>query len=211
MKMKYPRTLHLPWSLGKTSDDKVLKTTKNFENNRVVVTEKIDGENTTLYRHGLHARSLDGKDHPSRHWVKKMHGNISYLIPEQYRVCGENVFAKHSIYYEHLESYFYMFSIWNEHNMCLSWEETMLWSEELKLPLPPVLYDGIWDEEKIKQLFTGKSSLGETSEGYVVRIADEFHYDDFGASVAKFVRQNHVQTSNNWLNQEVVTNKVISE
>lgn len=47
---KYPRTYHLPWSLGKTDDDKTLKTTEIFKNKKVVVTLKMDGENTTLYK-----------------------------------------------------------------------------------------------------------------------------------------------------------------
>lgn len=42
--MKYPRTPHLPWSEGMTSDDKMLKTTNIFVGNRVIVTEKLDGD-----------------------------------------------------------------------------------------------------------------------------------------------------------------------
>lgn len=44
--IKYPRTFHLPWSLGATSDDKVLKNVDHFEGTCVVITEKMDGENS---------------------------------------------------------------------------------------------------------------------------------------------------------------------
>ena len=45
MKQKYPRTYHLPWSLGATSDDKILKDTSCFDDKIVIITEKLDGEN----------------------------------------------------------------------------------------------------------------------------------------------------------------------
>ena len=45
-KVKYPRTHHLPWSEGMHDDDRMLSSTKVFENQRVIVTEKMDGENT---------------------------------------------------------------------------------------------------------------------------------------------------------------------
>ena len=40
MRYKYPRTYHLPFSPGFTSDDKVLKDDSQFYGKRVVVTEK---------------------------------------------------------------------------------------------------------------------------------------------------------------------------
>ena len=45
MKIKYPRTFHLPWSPGATSDDKMLKSIEHFIGKEVVITEKMDGEN----------------------------------------------------------------------------------------------------------------------------------------------------------------------
>ena len=40
--IKYPRTPHLPWSLGRTSDDKVLSSVSHFLGENVVVTEKTE-------------------------------------------------------------------------------------------------------------------------------------------------------------------------
>lgn len=70
MKVKYPKTMHLPWSRSYTDDDKILRNTDHFAGREVVITEKMDGENTTMYRDFMHARSLDSKDHTSRHYVK---------------------------------------------------------------------------------------------------------------------------------------------
>ncbi|MGO0061177.1 RNA ligase family protein [Brevibacillus fluminis] len=209
MRTKYPRTFHLPWSRSRTDDDKILRTVSHFEGKEVVVTEKLDGENTTLYRNGLHARSLDSKDHASRHWVKMLHGTISFLIPEGWRICGENVYAMHSIYYAKLTSYFYVFSIWDENNVCLSWDEIVEWAALLGLETAPVLYKGVWREETVKQCYTKRSVFGGEQEGYVVRIAERFHNDEFKTSAAKFVRKNHVQTDQHWLAKPVEPNGLL--
>ncbi|WP_444997397.1 RNA ligase family protein [Aliikangiella sp. IMCC44359] len=122
---KYPRTPHLPWSPGATRDDIRCVDSKIFEDRMVVVTEKMDGENATLYKNHMHARSIDSRHHPSRDWLKKFHASIAYNIPAGWRICGENLFAQHSIAYKNLSSYFYGFSIWNEDNDCLSWKDTL--------------------------------------------------------------------------------------
>lgn len=201
---KYTRTLHLPWSLGISSDDKILPNTLNFANKQVVVTEKMDGENTSMYNDHIHARSVDSKHHPSRNWVKALHGEIAHKIPPGWRICGENMFATHSIPYYQLDSYFYVFSIWDQDNFCLSWEDTVSYTNKLGLSIPPILYIGLWDERKIRSLEINT----ESSEGYVVRISDKFHYDDYSANCAKFVRQNHVQSDEHWMHQSIVPNQL---
>lgn len=206
MKIKYPRTYHLPWSRGRTDDDKVLKSVDHFIGKEIVVTEKIDGENTSLYRNCIHARSVDSKDHESRHWVKQLHASIKYLIPEEWRLCGENAYALHSIKYKELPSYFLLFSTWNNKNICLSWDDTIQWAKLLGLETVPVLYRGIFDEQKIKECYTKISKFGGEQEGYVIRLADSFSYENFKYSTAKFVRKNHVQTDEFWTNRPVVPN-----
>ena len=205
--VKYPRTYHLPWSEGKTKDDKSLINCSFFIGKRVVVSLKMDGENTTMYSNYIHARSIDSNNHPSRNFVKKIHGTIMGDIPEGWRVCGENLYAKHSIFYHDLQSYFYIFSIWNDKNQCLSWDETVEWSNLLDLPVVPVLYDGIYDELIIKKLFKNEYN-GNEMEGYVMRLADSFNYKDFKSNVAKYVRTNHVHTHGHWMRSKIVPNKL---
>ncbi|MDO3410353.1 RNA ligase family protein [Saccharibacillus sp. CPCC 101409] len=208
MKIKYPKTMHLPWSRSYTDDDKILRDTTHFIGKEVVVTEKMDGENTTMYPETIHARSLDSKDHSSRHYVKTLHGGIRYLIPEGWRLCGENVYAKHSIKYDELPNYFMLFSVWDDRNVCLSWDETECLARELHLPTVPVLYRGVWDEKAVKACYTRVSKHGGEQEGYVVRLASSFGYDDFKVSLAKFVRKNHVQTDDHWLSKPVEPNEL---
>ncbi len=196
-RVKYPRTHHLPWSPGVSDDDRVLKGVGTFAGRRVIVTEKMDGENTTLYADYTHARSVDSRSHPSRDWVKGFWSRFAHDIPQGWRVCGENVFAKHSIHYTNLPTYFMGFSIWNERNLCLPWDETQEWFALLGIRPVPVLYDGVFDEKKIRALW--RDADAATHEGYVIRVAEAFSLKDFRTHVAKFVRKGHVQTTQHWI------------
>jgi hypothetical protein len=205
--IKYPRTFHLPFSQGRTDDDRALKGCSNFEGKEVVVTLKMDGENTTGYADGyIHARSLDSNNHPSRNWVKNFLPAKLYELPKDWRMCGENLYAKHSIHYTGLGTYFYLFSIWDERNNCLSWDDTVEWSKLLDLTTVPVIFSGKFDETKIRALGEWVEHNKETVEGFVIRVADKFSYSQFSKSVAKFVRKNHVQTNKHWIKQSISVN-----
>ena len=197
---KYGRTFHLPHSPGIHDDDKALKDFSNFEGKRVVITAKMDGENTTCYSDGhVHARSIDSRGGEDRAWVKKfLIENVCFNLPEGWRVCGENVWAEHSIHYEGLPSYFLGFSIWNERNECLSWEDTLLWFKLLDItPVETLAPAGILFSEDLLKTVERKLDW-EKDEGYVIRIADGFKYGEFKSSIAKYVRAGHVQTTTHW-------------
>ncbi|MES9594024.1 RNA ligase family protein [Streptomyces sp. NPDC094045] len=204
MRTHYPRTAHLPWSPGATSDDVRIADLAALTGREVVVTEKLDGENTTLYADGLHARSLDSAHHPSRGWVKALQGRIGARVPDGWRVCGENLFARHSIPYEDLESFFYGFSVWDGER-CLDWDRTVEFLRDLGIPVPPVLWRGVFDARAEKALRALKPDTVRR-EGYVVRPADGFGAADFGRLVAKWVRPGHVQTDTHWMHSAVVPN-----
>ena len=202
--IKYPRTPHLPWSPGVSEDDIRVIDTKHFEGEEIVVTEKMDGENTTLYPDHLHARSIDSTHHPSRTQIKRIHGQIAHDIPKGWRICGENLQACHSIHYSNLLDYFYVFSIWDENNMALSWEDTIFWCALLKLQeVPTLLGPCRWNENKVKTFTLNE----EKQEGYVVRLARSFPFNQFNKSTAKYVRANHVTTDDHWLQQKMIQNK----
>jgi hypothetical protein len=205
---KYPRTPHLPWSPGATSDDRILTTTAHFEGKDIVITEKMDGENCTIGPDYVHARSLDSRVHQSRAWVNKLAGDIGYQIPDGWRLCGENLYAQHSISYEKLSSYFLLFSVWDENNHCLSWKDTEQIASMLNLKTVPVLYEGPWDVEEVQNIFNGESKHGGVAEGYVVRNAGSFAFADFDKNIAKFVRKGHVQTDTHWMQQKIKPNKL---
>lgn len=201
MWVKYPRTPHLPWSPGASRDDITMVDLTGLTGREVVVTEKLDGENTTLYRDGLHARSLDSRHHASRSWVKALQATIGPQLPPNRRICGENLYARHSVAYHDLQSWFYAFSVWDG-EQCLSWADTLTTTADLGIPVPPVLWQGTFDERALRTLQVEATR----QEGYVVRTSDGFLYSEFGDRVAKWVRPGHVQTDEHWAHRPVVLN-----
>src|SRR3972149_1207672 len=112
---KYPRTFHLPWSEGATPDDKThtyQAIERMFGGEQVVVAEKADGENTTIYSDGTcHARSTGDKSHPSRSYVRRKAVEVGCELPKGWRLVGENMYARHSIAYNELPDYFVLFGV----------------------------------------------------------------------------------------------------
>lgn len=202
---KYFRTCHLPWSEA-VADDDIVRESPFKVGDIVYVSLKMDGENTSGYPSGkIHARSLDSANHPSRNYVKAYWQERSYNLPDGWRVCGENMFAKHSIFYESLKSYLYVFSIWDEKNYCLSLKDMLEWCDLLDLTTVDIIYHGPYDEKAIKLAFL---PYKETHEGYVVRTENSFHYSDSDNNIAKYVRKNHVQTDEHWMHSELIPNKL---
>ena len=72
------------------------------------------------------------------------------------------------------------------------------------MPVVPVCFRGIFPSlEAIGAFFDSEirkpSSIGgDDREGFVMRDAAGFPMDDFGASVAKYVRPHHVQSDRHW-------------
>lgn len=207
MRVKYPRTYHLPWSLAIGSDDKIIESLNYFYGKDIVITEKRDGENTSLYSDGyIHARSIDSAANEWQSWVKNFWQNRYFYLPENYRICGENLYAKHSIEYE-LETYFEGFSIW-QGDRCLDWDTTLGWFELLEIKPVPTIYRGSFDENLLKKLT--KNIDIEKCEGYVIRVSDHFYMKDFHRAVAKFVRKDHVKTNDHW-SRNWKSNKIVKQ
>jgi hypothetical protein len=207
-RIKYSRTFHLPWSESRTEDDRTLQNMDHFKGRDTVASLKMDGEQTAIYWDAYcHARSVDGEAHWTQSYVRNLAAKIGYSLPEFWRIHGENLFAKHSIGYDDLDDFFYMFSIWNEKNQCLSWDETIEWAQMLDLKPVHVFYRGIYDEKAIREAF---EPFRSKHEGYVIRRADMFNYSEFKYSMAKFVRKNHVQTTNHWKFERIEKNQLKS-
>lgn len=203
MKLKYPRTYHLPFSCSITNDDKVLPSIDIFD--EVVITIKMDGENTTMSNEYIHARSLDSRYHPSRDWCKNFWSSIRHDIPNDIRICGENLYAVHSIEYNNLDSYFLGFSVW-ENDVCLSWSESELYFELLNIKSVPVIYTGKFDINIVNDIINDMDF--DKNEGFVVRNINSFHYNEFDKNVGKYVRSNHVQSDEHWMFKQMNVNKI---
>jgi hypothetical protein len=213
---KYNRTYHLPWSKGATNDDKIATDISYLIKSPIIITEKIDGSNTSLEYNGCFARTHSGPPtHQSFDGLKALHASVKYKIPEGIQLFGEWVFAKHSIAYDALPGYFLLFNVrdlTSRTPFWSSWEEVEMWAEEIEVPTVPVLFKGIVSsEEELKELTESfmiePSKCGGIREGVVVRVASGFLDSEFSTHVAKMVRANHVSLNNDhWIHKDVVKN-----
>lgn len=201
---KYNRTYHLPWSPGSTNDDRISKNVDSLLGEEIVITEKLDGENTGMTNDNVYARSHAAPTTSA--WsreVRMLHKiKVEGLLEDDFYIFGENLEGIHSIEYTNLKSYFFIFGI--RHNSTwLSWDEVEEYAYLLDIPTVPVLFRGTVNTEVelqtlVDSLVKQQSSLGGNREGIVVRKADSFDDFEFSESVMKWVRKGHVQTDKHW-------------
>jgi hypothetical protein len=212
---KYPRTFHLSFSKGCTNDDKMLDTDDYFLHKEIIITSKLDGSNFCITNKECFARSHNGPPtHKSFDWAKAFHNQIKFTIPDNLIIYAEYLFAKHSIHYNNLPHYLFVFNILDlDKNEWLSWKNLEKISQQLSIPTVPILYKGIISSNKDLQnlclsLMKEKEFEDNEREGVVIRTIDSFKEKDFDFSIGKMVRFNHVQTSDHWKHQEIVKNKL---
>lgn len=138
LSIKYPRTLHFPFSPGTSSDDRILPIgyLEYLLKINLVITEKLDGQNNCINKYGVFARSHAS---PSIHeWDKPLWGRYELIKNDlkDLEIFGENMYGIHSIKYNKLESYYYIFAI-REKDVWLSWEEVKFYSALLDFPVVP--------------------------------------------------------------------------
>lgn len=175
MSKKYGRTFHLPGSPGATSDDKIMHNMSPLlAAAEVVITEKMDGENTTIFSEGCHPRSPDARYHPSRDWVKAFAAGISPMLTPNERIVGEYLFAHHSISYDNLPSYFLGFA-WIVDDVVQSWDDTLAKFSELGIASVPVLYRGPFSE--VKKRHDHRKPRSHNTRGFCGSHFDSLHSD----------------------------------
>jgi len=226
MSAKYPRTMHLPFSPGTTSDDRLM-TADDLDvllGEEVVLTEKMDGSNVCLTRTDVYARSHAGAPaHKSFNTLKPLHSRLKNSIPSGLSVFGEWVYAVHSIEYSILPSHLMIFGVRDDDlDFWWSWDDVEDFSSSaLRLPTVPVILRGAFPGKDIfEKVVTGLSGLssiyGPTREGLVVRHTAELkdiRLEKEGrkmVGVGKWVRKNHVQTTQHWTRQPVVAQPTLN-
>jgi len=214
---KYNRTMHFPFSPGASSDDKIApySEVEGLLNRMLVFTEKVDGSNTSLESEGCFARThATAPTHASFDALKALHANIKHLIPANLQVFGEWCYALHSIPYDKLPGYFLAFNVRSlDTGTWEAWDMVKEWANELGVHTVPLVgwgkFSTISELQSMVETEAKKpSELGTIREGVVVRVAESFKDEDFSKSVMKWVRANHVQTTEHWKTQEIVKNKL---
>lgn len=203
--MKYPKSMHTPDSPNLQNDDRRIESMDTLWGREVIITEKLDGENTSMHSSKLHARSEDGSHYPWQAVVKGIWGGVSHLIPEHIQICGENMYAKHSIAYNDLSAFYYVFNIIDKkREVFLSVDETLEWCNKLGFQYVPILYRGVLKKD---YKVPWQSAYGSEMEGYVIRTVEEFPVKEYKNLCAKFVRKGHVRTTEFW-SKNWVPNKI---
>jgi RNA ligase len=214
---KYNRTFHFPFSPGATSDDKIADSMESLIGVEILLTEKMDGSNTSLELGGCFARTHSGPpNHPSFDGLKALHAQIGFQMPSGMQFFGEWCFAKHSIAYEELPGYFLLFGIReldDKNPFWYSWDDIEFHANYFGLSTVPVLFKGVVKSESelkdlVESLMIQPSCCGGIREGVVCRVTREFDDKEFPKCVMKCVRANHVQTSDHWKDQEIIRNKL---
>lgn len=179
---KYPRSTHFLFSPGSTSDDRLcpdhpalVERMSNEE--EIVETEKLDGQNDCLKTPGVFARSHGS---PSQHpWDKHLWDKWELIKKDlkTLEIFGENMYATHSIEYLKLEHHFYVFAI-RDRGVWLSWDEVEFYAAMLDFPTVPVIYRGKYKNHPLM------SEYKFTGERY-----EKFNKDPFARSILAAVKE----------------------
>lgn len=202
--MKFPSIGHWVGSLSVHRDDTYHKNPEFFVGKEVIITEKLDGGNTSLNNGEVFARSNVAPSHAG--WmamVRKYHAWKTAGITD-YTFYGEDIAALHSLPYSvPMDQTYYVFAVLYAQREWLSWDEVKHLSAASDLAVVPELYRGRFESvEDITKWFRNNlkvpSTYGVEREGFVLRLADAFPTGKFFESVCKFVRPKHVQTDQHW-------------
>lgn len=197
---KYPRTPHLHFSSGASKDDIRLKDMSNFYGKTISITEKMDGENISIYKDGWHCRSLDSLPRTYHSYLQnKIIPKVQCEMSNNMKIIGEYLYAEHSIHYDNLLDYFQVFAIMQtdyetKKDFVLGQSLTRYLCEKNHLTHVPFL--GIIpnfqqkDEKRLKEI--AEKIVEKGGEGIVIRNNNFFYLEDFSKNVAKYVRKNHV-------------------
>lgn len=211
---KYGRTLHYPFSPGTTSDDRIQydywELLKKMPT--IIHTEKLDGENNCLSRYGVFARSHAAPT--TSPWTIKIRELWATLKNDlgDIEIFGENLYAIHSIAYQKIEQYYFVFAV-RDKDEWLSWDEVCFYASMFDLPTVPVLQTItiMQDEVAFKNnviilsnegsVFNSVDTLQHqpcSREGIVSRNMMGFKNELLSENVFKYVRKGHVKTDEHW-------------
>lgn len=86
----------------------------------------------------VYARTTNSEaTHPSFGPIKQLTAQVSFMIPDNIQIFGENMFGIHSIEYDKLESYFYIFGVLEDSKQWLSWDRVKELADLLGIPTVP--------------------------------------------------------------------------
>ena len=232
--IKYPSTPYLPFSPGhKDGHDDTMPSIDHLIGIPLVVTEKRDGSNVKMVGGtdgyvASRAGHESSASHPSFDYLKtQFEQHWKWAIPDGLVVFGEWLYAKHSIHYTgklSLKNYLEVFGVYDpEYRLFLGWDDVKSIADIMNVPTvpnvipsgngapkeytPTVTFKEKWNMEyRLQEI--AETVIDSGGEGIVVRSIYPYHYGQHQTWMAKYVRENHVQTDDNWSQQKIVKNEV---
>ena len=175
--VKYPRTRHLRGSrLGPGDEDLTQAPFSEIFGRHIVIEEKIDGANSAISFDGegnllLQSRGhyLDG-GHRERHynllkqWANNNVDVFFDVLGTKYIMYGEWMYAKHTVFYDALPSYFMEFDIYDRENgVFLDTPSRKVLTDKMGIVSSvPVLASGVFhSKEEIVSLIGNSNYISE--------------------------------------------------
>lgn len=210
---KWPRTPYLTISPSIDTKDHIVNA-EQLLHKPLVITTKMDGANVTITKEKVTARNGDTADHPMFAPLKAMHASFRWSIPENLMLYGEWLFAQHSISYKNqlaLDNYLLIFGVYEPETQLLwSWNEVVAFCKENEFAVVPIIglrqYSDSWKLlQEVWEIFDKVVKSGH--EGIVIRNIFPFHHSQYTDNSCKLVRDNHLQTGDDWKNKPIVKNE----
>ena len=203
--LKYPRTFHWTSSPGLQNDDRVTQSPNMLINVPVIITEKLDGGNTCLYKGEVYARSTGQPSTAGWFSMVRKHHAWKTTTVNDWIFYGEDLYGVHSISYGAMaeNKTFRLFALRKPNGGFADWSTVKKMADSMDMETVPVLFEGKFKSDKelsdwFKNNIKEPSSLGGEREGFVVRHSGLILEDEFAYLVAKYVRAGHVQTDAHW-------------
>lgn len=88
----------------------------------------------------VYARTINSEaTHPSFGPIKQLAAECSYAIPANVQLFGENMFGVHSLEYNRLRSFFYLFAALEDGSHWLPWDHVTEMANEISVPTVPAV------------------------------------------------------------------------
>lgn len=155
MFLKYPRTPHLYGSRlqqGDSGHDQVR--IEDIRGGELVWEEKLDGANSAISftangmqlqsrGHVLTGGAREAQFNLFKKWATAVSDDLYCILGDRYIMYGEWCFAKHTVFYDNLEHYFYEFDIYDkQENVWLDTETRHAMLADCPVVSVPVIHRG---------------------------------------------------------------------
>ena len=212
---KYDKTFHVFPVTSKHNLDRTQL--KRLLSGRVYVEEKMDGSNVGIIRHskGFSLQKRNSLVGTSVHaqfdffhgWA---HGDAYERImsvPSNTLIYGELLYATHHIHYDSLPEFFLVFDV-RRGKKWMKYNERAEFCDKHGFHMVPLVAEGNFTKDDLRDIVPKKSAYGDDSEGVVVK-----RYAKHGYFRGKIVKPGFIKALNeddfHWSRKEVTRNRLI--